>query len=125
MNAKSVEQVDLEGKVDPKLVEQAEKKVGEAALTAKVEAAQEKAKAPQTWRQSWNRKSYKREASVVLGVFWMILTTKLFFGTSVELINALNMTYSTVTTLIGAVLLSAFGLDAYVKQVKTKDPAEG
>lgn len=91
---------------------------------ARATAAVEQAKAPKTWAASWNRKSYKREASVAMTVFWMILTVKVFFFATPELIAALNMVYSTVTTLIGAIIMAAFGLDAYAKQIMRAPPTE-
>lgn len=66
--------------------------------------------------EDWLKRTYKREVALLLIVFWIVITSKLFFWSSESLINALMTVYGTSTTMIGMFAAAAFGFDAYIKQ---------
>lgn len=67
----------------------------------------------------WTERTFKREAAVVLLLFWCALTGRMFFfPIAVEMVSALGTAYGAATTMIFLFAGAAFGVDAYVKQIK-------
>lgn len=67
---------------------------------------------------AWCSRTMKREVAIALLIFWAIITTKVFWTTSVELINALTGIYGIVTPTIFMFVTAAFGFDAFAKQIR-------
>jgi len=63
----------------------------------------------------WAIRSFKRELAVLAFIFWTSISTKVFWFSTVEIINALGTAYGTASMSVWLYIAGAFGLDYYSK----------
>lgn len=73
----------------------------------------------------WAIRSFKRELAILAFFFWASLSVKVFFYSTVEIINALGAAYGTASMSSWLYIAGAFGLDYYSKMGNQPPPQLG
>lgn len=64
------------------------------------------------------RKTLKREISLLMLLFWIVLTSYVFFSAELDRIKVLDAAYSVATLSIWLFVAQAFGMDWYSQQFR-------